>query len=297
MGKISAAAKVFDSATGGMDMEKQTTLLEQLPPDGDVVTAAGVARYLGDLAGKIAVEVLPVCTSTNLVLKERAADLATWHTVIALRQTQGRGRLGRQFYSPEDSGLYMSVLLRPELAAVDAGFITAAAAVAVCRGLESLGSPRTEIKWVNDVLIGGKKVCGILTEAGFHGPSGDLDYAVLGVGINATEPTGGFPPDLAGIAGAAFPRRERDLRNRLAADLLRQLYEIYTALPSHDFVGEYRDRSCLVGKRVHVLRGDTPRPALVQGVDERCRLLVRYDDGTAEALLSGEVSLHTQSLS
>ena len=188
----------------------------------------------------------------------------------------------------------MSVLLRPKLPAEDGALITTAAAVAVCRAVEALGSDRAEIKWVNDVLIRGRKICGILTEAGFNMESGTLDYAVLGVGINVTEPAGGFPAEIADVAGAVFPARRRDMRNCLAAEFLRQFYGIYKALPGRDFVAEYQARSCLTGKYVTVLRGGEARKALALAVDDRCRLLVRYEDGTEEALFSGEVSVRPE---
>lgn len=278
----------------GHAVEAVTNRGYRLAEDSDAVTAAGVERYLGDLAGKIPVEVIDECGSTNLEMKARTSELPAWHTLIARRQTGGRGRMGRSFYSPDGSGLYMSVLLRPKLAAADASLITTAAAVAVCRATEMLGSERAEIKWVNDVLIRGKKICGILTEAGFDMESGNMEYAVLGVGINVTEPAGGFPAEIANVAGAVFPRRERDLRDRLSAAFLGQFYEIYTALPARTFVEEYQARSCLVGKPVDVLRGGEARRAMVLAVDDRCRLLVRYEDGTEEALFSGEVSVRPE---
>ena len=258
------------------------------------VTAGGVRKYLGSLAEKIPVEVLPVCPSTNLILKERAAELPEWYTVIARRQTAGRGRLGRSFCSPEGSGLYMSVLLRTKLPAEDISLITPAAAVAVCRAAEALGSDRAEIKWVNDVLIGGRKVCGILTEAGFDARSGAPDWAILGVGINVTEPAGGFPAEIADVAGAVFPRKGEDMPDRLAAAFLRHMYAIYETLPTGGFVAEYQARSCLPGRWVNVLQGGEARRAQALAVDDRCRLLVRYEDGTEEALFSGEVSVRPE---
>lgn len=258
------------------------------------VTAGGVRKYLGSLAEKIPVEVLPVCPSTNLILKERAAELPEWYTVIARRQTAGRGRLGRSFCSPEGSGLYMSVLLRTKLPAEDISLITPAAAVAVCRAAEELGSDRAEIKWVNDVLIGGRKVCGILTEAGFDARSGAPDWAILGVGINVTEPAGGFPAEIADVAGAVFPRKGEDMPDRLAAAFLRHMYAIYETLPTGGFVAEYQARSCLPGRWVNVLQGGEARRAQALAVDDRCRLLVRYEDGTEEALFSGEVSVRPE---
>ena len=278
----------------GYEIEAAPNRGYRLDPASDVLSAGGMRRALGDLAQAIEVEVLPSCVSTNLTVKQHAAALPAWHTVIAAAQTGGRGRMGRSFYSPEGTGLYMSVLLRPDMAAEDAALITTAAAVAVCRAAEELGSDRAEIKWVNDVLIRGRKVCGILTEAGLDMESGRLEYAVLGIGVNVTEPAGGFPPDIADVAGAVFPARKRDRKNALAAAILRQLYDIYGRLPDRGYVEEYRARCCLAGAAVNVLRGDESRRAMVLGVDDRCRLLVRYDDGSEEALFSGEVSVRKE---
>lgn len=255
---------------------------------GTMITAGGVRRYLGDLAERVPVEVTDQCGSTNLELKERAAQLPPWYTLIARRQTGGRGRMGRSFFSPAGTGLYMSVLLQPALTGEDIALVTPAAAVAVCRAAEALGSDPAQIKWVNDVLVRDRKVCGILTEAVRRG---DRDLVALGIGVNVTEPEGGFPADIAGTAGAVFPAGQGDMADRLAAEILRQLYAICAALPDRGFVAEYRARSCLAGRQVDVLGPGGSRRALVLGVDERCRLAVRYDDGTEQTLFSGEVSV------
>ena len=275
----------------GYNIEAVTNRGYRLSPLSDVVTSDGVTKELGALAGYFSVEVLPECTSTNSVIKERASELREWHTVIAGRQTEGRGRRGRSFYSPDGTGLYMSVLLRPKLSASDAVLITAAAAVAVCRAVREVADVKAEIKWVNDIYIGGKKVCGILTEASVDMESGDIEYAVLGVGINITEPEGGFPDELSSTAGAVFSSGQHNMRNRLAAAFLKNLYIIYEDFASCGFVNEYRELSFLRGKQVNVLRGEEAVPAFVMGIDDRCRLMVRYTDGQVEALSSGEVSV------
>ena len=133
-------------------------------------------------------------------------------------QTQGRGRLGRSFFSPSDSGLYMSILLRPDMAAADAVKITTAAAVSVALAVEKVSDQKPDIKWVNDIYINGRKICGILTEASFSMESGGLDCAVLGIGVNTYEPEGGFPEAIRDIAGPIFHERKSDMRNRIAAD-------------------------------------------------------------------------------
>ena len=275
----------------GYDIKAVTNRGYRLSPSSDVITADGITEELGAFAGKYTVEVLPSCTSTNSVLKERAGQLPEWYTVIAAEQTAGRGRRGRSFHSPGGTGLYMSVLLRPKLSAEDSVLITTAAAVAVCRTVEQLAGVKAEIKWVNDVFVRGKKVCGILTEAGFDMESGAIEYAVLGVGINVTEPDGGFPEELSGIAGAVFKDRQRNMRDRFAAAFLRQFSLIYEDFPHSGFVKEYRERNFLVGSEVNVLRGGGSEAAVVLEVDGKCRLVVRYPDGRREALSSGEVSV------
>jgi BirA family biotin operon repressor/biotin-[acetyl-CoA-carboxylase] ligase len=183
--------------------------------------------------------------------------------------------------------------MRPDMQAFEATRITTAAAVAVCRAIEDLSSVKPEIKWVNDVFVNGKKVCGILTEASFSMESGTMEYVIPGIGINVYEPEGGFPPELQNIAGAIFTTRERDLRSRLTASFLGHFYDIASSLDG-GYIDEYRSRSFLIGKRITVIRGQNRTPALALDVDDSCHLVVRYDDGTVEALSSGEVSVRPE---
>lgn len=227
--------------------------------------------------------------STNRLAKERAEEGASEGLcIISNSQTAGRGRLGRTFCSPADTGLYMSVVLRPTLPPEKVLSVTTAAAVAVCRAIERVSDRKAQIKWVNDVYIDGKKVCGILTEAGFE--NGKLSYAVLGIGINVNDPVGGFPEEIAEIATSVFGAASAD-REVLAAAVLDAFSEEYAHLSEERYVAEYRARSCLVGKLITVKAPDGDREAMALGVDERCRLLVRYADGREDALSSGDVSI------
>lgn len=275
----------------GLRIDAVTNRGYRLAPESDHLSRRAVEAQLGELGGVISVEVLPECTSTNTVLKERASRLPAWHTVISARQSAGRGRLGRSFYSPEGAGLYMSVLLRPTLSPAETTLITTAAAVAVAMAIEELSGKEAQIKWVNDVLVDGKKVCGILTEAALDVESGCVEYAVLGVGINLTEPDGGFPAELRNIVGAVFDAPRRNMRAAMAASFLRRFHGLYEGISSRAFVEEYRKRCFLVGRRVNVLLHGTSTPAEVLSLDDSCRLLVRYDDGNEELLASGEVSV------
>lgn len=258
----------------------------------DALTSDAVCQALGELSGCISVKVVDTCASTNAELKNLAESLAPWYSLIALEQTQGRGRLGRSFFSPAGTGLYMSVLLRPRMKPEEAVLLTAGAAVAVCRAVEEMGSAMAEIKWVNDVYIHRKKVCGILAEAGFEKQTGAIAYVVLGIGVNVIPPEEGFPPEVSPLAGAVFDKETENGRARLAAGILRQLYTICSALPKRDFVEEYRRRNFLPGNPVIVLSGGQNIPATALAVDNQCRLLVRYRDGTEQALFTGEVSVH-----
>ena len=277
----------------GYQVEAITNRGYRLSPLNDVITVCGVKKALVEDAEKFEIEVVQSCSSTNQVLKSKAESLPQWHVLIAESQSAGRGRNGRKFFSPDGSGLYMSVLLRPKLQVSEATLITTAAAVAVCRAIHDLAGVRAEIKWVNDVYLHGKKVCGILTEATLDMESGMLNYAILGIGINVTEPKGGFSKELAGIAGAVFESGERGLRCRLAAAVIEHLYAILEGLPSRDFISEYQSLNFVVGKNVQVLRGDTSETAFAEKIDEECRLVVRFSDGRVEKLSSGEVSVKT----
>lgn len=230
--------------------------------------------------------------STNRIAKERGDNGASEGLVVlADSQTAGRGRLGRSFCSPSGTGLYMSVLLRPQLPAEKALSITTAAAVAVCRAIERVSDRKAQIKWVNDVYCDSKKVCGILTEAAFDG--GNMAYAVLGIGINVNAPKNGFPADIADIATSVYGEEEGD-RQALCAAILDAFFEEYAHIEEERYVAEYRARSCLVDKAITVKTPLGDRDAVAIGVDEQCRLQVRYADGKEEMLSFGDVSIKLQ---
>ena len=259
---------------------------------GDVLSEESVRRYLRHR--EITPEVCKTIGSTNTALKARAAEGAgEGLALIAGEQTAGRGRMGRSFYSPADSGLYMSLLLRPRIAAQEAVRITACAAVAVAETIEELSGRAAQIKWVNDVLLDGRKVCGILSEASLDCESGELAWVVVGIGINAVRPAESFPAELRQIAGAVFERAEiPELRAKLAAGVLDRLMD-YAAGPGGEHCFEaYRSRSVVLGKPVNLLiPGRDPEPAQVLGLNRDYSLQVRLPDGSERAVSSGEVSV------
>ena len=266
--------------------------------ESDVISAEGIRKILGESADRFRISTFKTVTSTNTLLKEMAAEGAAEGTVvIAAEQTAGKGRMSRRFVSPAGTGLYISLLLRPALNARESLFITTAAAVAVARTVEEVSGRRAGIKWVNDVYMDGKKICGILTEASFDMESGGLEYAVCGIGVNIFPPQGGFPEEIRHIAGAIFTEPSQgDVKNRIAAGILRKFMAYYDAFPAHAFFEEYVERSIVTGQRITVLGRGEPREALALAIDGNCNLLVRYDDGREEALHSGEVSIRSNAM-
>ena len=274
----------------GYIIEAVTNRGYRLAEDNDVVSLPAVKKYLEGGEDEN-IEVYPEVSSTNDVLKGKAAGANEWHTIIAGRQSAGKGRKGRSFYSPSGSGLYMSVVQHPDVPAEMATRITTAAAVATCRAIEECTDAKPEIKWVNDVFVDGRKVCGILTEASFNMENGLLDWAVMGIGFNVYEPEGGFPEEIRDIAGPITKKRQKNLRCRLAICFRNEFINICQDLAGAKFADEYRKRCFLLGKKINVLKMEGPVPAKAIDVDDECRLIVRYNDGLEEALSSGEVSV------
>ena len=276
----------------GYSIEAVTNRGYRLINSGDILSPAEIEKYLTVLKGKLDIEVRETVTSTNALLKEKAALGAPEGTdLVALSQTAGRGRFTRKFFSPADSGIYMSILLRPHISAESATLITTAAAIAVAEAAEKLSGRKTGIKWVNDVLIEGKKICGILTEASLDIESGALDYAVLGIGLNAYEPTGGFPDEIKNIAGAIFKERNDGLRSRLTSEVLESFFKYYKDISERTYLKAYRERCIVLGKQINVLSSSGARLATALDIDENCRLRVKYASGEESLLSSGEISI------
>lgn len=276
----------------GYEIEAVTNKGYRLSEEHDVLSAGIIKEQLGVLSDRLFIEVKQKVTSTNALLKQEAADGAGEGTVIvAAEQTAGRGRFTRSFFSPGDSGVYMSILLRPRISADSAVLITTAAAVAVAEAAEVLSGRKADIKWVNDVLIGNKKICGILTEAALNLESGMLDYAVLGIGVNVYEPESGFPEEIKDKAGAVFEKRGKDLRSRLAAEIIKRFFVYYDSLSNKTFLDSYRRRCTLINREITVISGSVTKNAQALGIDDSCRLHVKYSDGTDSFLSSGEISI------
>ena len=256
----------------------------------DRLQEAEIARYTRSEAIGRRMEVHGRLDSTNNRAKQLAAQGAPHgYLVCADSQSGGRGRFGRAFFSPEHSGVYVSYVLRPRLPAERAVMVTSMAAVAVARAIESLAAVEVGIKWVNDLYIRGRKVCGILCEASMDFESAQLEYVVLGIGVNVARMQ--FPEELSGIATSIGNECGEDIsRSRLIAEISNQLDALYGQLETGAFMDESRARSVVIGREVTVLRGDERFEARVVDVDDQGRLVVRTPDGISR-IGAGEISL------
>ncbi|MBE7091500.1 MAG: biotin--[acetyl-CoA-carboxylase] ligase [Clostridiales bacterium] len=226
--------------------------------------------------------------STNVRLKalaERGAEEGT--LFLARTQTKGKGRMGRKFFSPKGNGLYFSLLLRPNLSAEEGGLITTAAAVAVCRALLRFGAENPQIKWVNDIFVNGKKVCGILTES--HAEKGKIAYAVLGVGINLLSPKKGFDESIKNVAGAAFVTPVSP--SAVLAAFLEEFSQLYSHLSTRPHYAEYLSRMLCVGEKVTMITADGELPVTVTGITQDFSLITRLKGGEERIFSQGEISL------
>ncbi len=229
------------------------------------------------------------CPSTNAELKELARQGAQEGSVlIAARQTQGRGRMGRSFSSPE-GGVYLSMLLKPRLSE-KVPQLSALAALAVRRAVLECCRMQADIKWPNDLLLGGKKICGILAESVICGEELSV---ILGIGVNLNTAAEDFSPELCQIAGSLYSLSGKMYdREAFACRLICELDELYSRWEKGEsFAGEYRAACINVGRQVTLLRGDERISAYAVDIADDMSLVVQLPDGKEERIQFGEVSL------
>lgn len=238
--------------------------------------------------------------STNAELLRRLSSGENLHktSIIAFEQTAGRGRTGRKFYSPKNTGVYFSFVYVPEQRLVDPALITASAAVGVCRSIGSLFNVNSGIKWVNDIYVNGKKVCGILVEGYVNPKTEKLESVVVGIGINISMDTSDLPQEYnLSNAGGIVPYGTAPLvmRELLAKECISRIYKILD--DDENIMDEYRKRSIILGKDVTVrplaldCENAPSYPARAVDITDDASLIVQLEDGSQKLLHSGEVTL------
>lgn len=233
--------------------------------------------------------------STNNYIRDMAFHGAPdGQIVIANEQTGGRGRRGRTFESPKDSGIYLSMLFRPQSLPSDMPAITAWTAVAVNNAIESVCGIRCGIKWVNDLLLNHRKVCGILTEMSIESESGHVEHVIIGIGLNVNETSSDFPEELRNIVTSVAAETGQNVcRAQLAAELVKQLDRMRSMWPhaGAEYWKAYCTDDITAGQEITVVSGTEEKPGTALAITDDFALRVAYTDGSEEVLSSGEVSI------
>ena len=256
----------------------------------DRLSEGTVSPYLHRAAPLVCLET--VDSTNNYAKTEAMRGAPDGAAFVANEQTGGRGRMGRSFLSPKDKGIYLSMLFRPEIPPARAVNLTAFAAVAVCEGVEAVCGARPGIKWTNDIILNGKKLCGILTEMSVEGETGALQYIVTGIGVNVNQSD--FPQSLRGMATSLSMELGHEVpRGRLCAGIISAMDGMYHTWRrgGGDTLARYRARCVTLGREVRLLRGGTEKEAFAEEIDEDFGLIVRYPDGRRETVNTGEVSV------
>ena len=252
-----------------------------------------IRSHLGDCPWRF--RVFAEVNSTNTFLKKMALEGSPGGTVlVADRQTGGRGRMGRTFLSPGGVGVYFSALIRPDCAPTELMHLTCAVAVAMCDAVEKAFGFRPGIKWTNDLVVGNKKLGGILTELGLDPKTGRVSYAVLGIGINCGQLPEDFDESIQNMATSARMVLDSEAsREVLIAEMVRSLEAMDKTLLASPaaMLDRYRADCITLGREVSILRGDEVRHATALDIDAEGGLIVRYDSGETTAVTSGEVSV------
>lgn len=243
---------------------------------------------------EIKLEAFESLDSTNTYLKKRAAGGAPEGTVvIANAQTAGRGRMGRSFASAPGLGIYLSMLLRPSTEAECVQSLTAGTAVAVCRAVERVCGVAPGIKWINDLFLKGKKICGILCESSLKDEK--AEYVVLGIGLNVITRPQDFPEELRGTAGSLYSQTGIVYeRGKLISAMISELSAMYEAWKTDPraLLDDYRRRCIVLGKTVEVspVTGGV-FTAAAEEISDDFGLVLRLPDGSVRTVHSGEVSI------
>lgn len=276
--------------------------IQSVPNRGYRLAASPDRLSPGELAGALEgctvgsrLFCLDCVDSTNNFARQKADEGAPHGTVVlADRQTGGRGRQGKSFDSPAGKGLYLSVLLRPDLPPMEVINLTAWTAVAVCDAVEEVIGERPGIKWTNDLILRGKKLCGILTEMGLEAESGKLQYVVAGIGINVSQTDEDWGEELSPIAISLEQALGRGVRRaELAAAVIRRLDRMMRDFPEKkaDYLARYRAGCVTVGHEVRLIEKGEARTAFAEDIDGEFALVVRHEDGSRETVTAGDVSV------
>lgn len=279
----------------GYSIESQTNSGYRLVNSPDALSLSELEPYLSTRFIGRSIIYLDSVDSTNTYAKKLAEEAFQDGTVVVSEeQTAGKGRLGRYWVSPKGKGIWMSIMLKPDLLPSDAPKLTIAAAHAVSKALWSSCGVDARIKWPNDIVAGGRKLCGILTE--MSAEADEIKSVIVGIGINANLEKEDFGPGVEDMAtsirlekGSAVPRK------LVAAAVLNEFEKAYEAFIASGsikaFLDEYKSKSAVLGKEVRVISRKEEIKGLAVDISEEGHLVIKLENGALKEVMSGEVSV------
>lgn len=262
--------------------------------DNDILSVQGILPFLKDNDHGSNIIIYDNLQSTNYTAKELALkDNSHGSIILANSQTQGKGRYGRDFYSPAGYGIYMSIILNSSQFTLNPPtLITAFAALCVCEAIETLTKKNPSIKWVNDIYLDKKKICGILTEAITSFETGNIEWIVVGIGINFSTPANIFPDNLNEIAGSIFSDQHPNItRNRLIAEIANRIFDLDYHNNKNGLLAEYKRRLMMLGEKITIIEQKRNYEVTAMDIDSNGALIVKDNSGELKTLCSGEISI------
>ncbi|AQP54488.1 biotin--[acetyl-CoA-carboxylase] ligase [Vagococcus penaei] len=278
----------------GFQIKSKTNNGYCLLEESDKLTTSGVAHGLNPTFKNLPLYLFETIDSTNKYAKELAIDGIPNRTVVlANEQTNGRGRYGKTFESPADTGVYISLILKPsEFQAFNYSLLTLYTAVSIRRTIFRLTGKELGIKWVNDLFLGDRKICGILTEAITNIENQEFQWLIIGIGLNVSTESTDFSDDVKNIAGSLFMDEEPTVsRNELVAGIINDLLSGLNELNEEQLIAEYDRHLLWKNQQVTVYQGNSQSQGFVRGINQQGHLLVETETGDLKALLSGDVSI------
>lgn len=290
---ISISKAINPSRNDSYTLTSTTTTRYFLSKNSDFISKEGITLYLNDEFKYIDIYTYKKVTSTNDIAKKLALNGAKHGTiVISEEQTNGKGRLGRSFYSPANTGIYMSIILKLSLTTMDSVLITTSSAVAICDAIEKLTGINCQIKWINDIYLNGKKIAGILAETFTNFESKTIDYLILGIGLNFTQPKNDFPEELRKIASSLFEHNNSTInRNLLCAEIANNILNMISKIENYDFISEYKKRSIVLNQDIIYTSKGISLIGKAIDIANDGSLIVKNSDGSTKILNSGDITI------
>ncbi len=256
------------------------------------MTSLDAGKIKSYLQHDFCVEVIDEVTSTNLVLKGLAEKNAVEGAMlVANNQTNGRGRLDRQFFSPKDAGVYFSFVVKPTGDICD--MLTIIAALSVYTTIKKYSTKSIGIKWVNDIYADNKKCAGVLAEGSRNIDNSTLKYAIVGIGVNIYEPPAGYPEDIKNIATSILTNGQNveDIHNKIVAEIINTFFDLYHNFDKQSILLKYKQSMFILGKKIVVCNNQQETIATAVDIDNDGRLIVQFEDESIHHLNSGDVRL------